>query len=131
MRRVNTQAPRRRRKRVARRDPNSQERTTDFQNVTFTTKAVVGLVLFTASLVAGQQISSNSLRGDIQRIEAKIDAKETIEARDELARQREAAAEKKIVDDRAAAIEKNVERIEREYKLRDFEITAQLERKTP
>jgi len=99
--------------------------------VTFTTKAVVGLVLFTASLVAGQQISSNSLRGDIQRIEAKIDAKETIEARDELARQREAAAEKKIVDDRAAAIEKNVERIEREYKLRDFEITAQLERKTP
>jgi len=97
----------------------------------FTTKAVIGLILFTASIVAGQQYSNSGLRGDMQRIEGKIDAKEVIDARDELARQREAAAERKIVEDRFAQIEKNAERIEREYKLRDFELTNQIDRRKP
>jgi len=104
---------------------------TDVQHITFTTKAVVGLILFTASIVAGQQYSNSGLRADMQRIEGKIDSKEVIDARDELARQREAAAERKIIDDRFAAIEKNAERIEREYKLRDFELTNQIDRRKP
>lgn len=103
-------------------------RSTDIEDVRFPTRAVVGLVLFTAALVGGQWAITSGLRGDIAAIITRMDAQKEIDARDKAASGREAAAEKSILDGRLQNIEKRVDEIDRAYKLGDYDIKSLLER---
>lgn len=104
-------------------------RSTDIEDVRFPTRAVVGLVLFTAALVGGQWAITSGLRADIAALATRMDAQLLIDTRERAATQREAEADKRILDGRLSGLEKRVDEIDRAYKLGDYDIKALIERK--
>lgn len=103
-------------------------RSTDIEDVRFPTRAVVGLVLFTAALVGGQWAITSGLRADIAAIITRMDAQKEIDTRDRTAAARETAADKALLDGRLQGIEKRVDEIDRAYKLGDYDLKALMER---
>lgn len=104
-------------------------RSTDIEDVRFPTRAVVGLVLFTAALVGGQWAITAGLRADIAAIVSRMDAQKEIDIRDRAAAQRETEADKRILDGRLGGLEKRLDEIDRAYKLGDYDLKALIERK--
>lgn len=103
-------------------------RSTDIEDQRWRTQTVVGLVLFTASLVGGQLFSTNNLRNDIAAARnestAAINALVLrLDAQKEQAATA-AAADNKVLDSRLSLIDKRLDEIERQYKLEDYDILS-------
>ena len=99
-------------------------RSTDIEDVRFPTRAVAGLVLFTAALVGGQWAITAGLRSDIAAIVTRMDAQDRIDHNALEAARTVAATEKRVLDDRLATLEKKIDDVDRKYSLLDYDIKA-------
>lgn len=102
----------------------ARDRATDFADARFTIRAVIGIVVFTVSMIGSQWAFSASLQTAIAKLDSRMDAKDTIDARDRIAVEKERAAEKAIAEQWRTSMEKKVDQIERDYKLNDYDIKA-------
>lgn len=103
---------------------NPMRRATDIEDVRFPTRAVVGLVLFTAALVGGQWAITAGLRTDIAAIVSRMDAQERINGATLDAARKVQEAEKHALDDKLQNLEKKIDDVDRNYKLGDYDIKA-------
>lgn len=100
------------------------DRSTDFSDARFTIRTVIVLVLFTSSLVGSQYYFAAGLDSKITALGSRMDAKDTIDARDAVAAGKEADAERKITEQWRLNIEKKIDQVERDYKLGDYDLKA-------
>jgi len=116
---------------------NPMRRSTDIEDVRFPTRAVVGLVLFTAALVGGQWAITSGLRSDvaasraesmtaIQSIVQRMDAQEKIDNAAVEAARKVQEAEKRVLDDKLQGLDERIKQLDRDYKLGDYDLKAMI-----
>lgn len=102
----------------------ARDRSTDLNDARFTVKAVVAIVTVTVTLLGGQWLTTANLQSAIMRLDARLDAKDRIDANNQENDQKIAAAEKRSAEDWRVQIEKRLDQIERDYKLNDYDLKA-------